>query len=308
MRPATWMTKTCLANIVSVCFLVSPPGVAEEISSNDHPDLSPDGRTLAFDGGFRGSKNLYLLDLATGECSLLLDTDGDLGVPSWSRDGSQLAFNSKQGRENTISVVNVSTGAVTPLASSGGEISTVAWSAYDEFVVFAKKNRGKTTELVAVQLSGKHEGAFHNARGSQRYPFWSLRWNAVLFTSDESGFAELHRLNLDFGEQKQITNDGEPKYVPRASSDGRRISYAAHVDGHFDIFVMNSNGSEVRNLTNSPGHDLFATWAPDSQTIYFESTRDRGNLSGDNGYDLYSIDVDSGEVTRLTTPETCPSS
>jgi TolB protein len=46
-------------------------------------------------------------------------------------------------------------------------------------------------------------------------------------------------------------------------------------------------------LTNTPGDDLFASWAPSGQRFAFHSNRD-GN------FELYAMNVDGTGVTRLT--------
>jgi len=61
----------------------------------------------------------------------------------------------------------------------------------------------------------------------------------------------------------------------------------------YDVFIANSDGSGLRNLTNSPGYDAEATISPDGRSIVFTSTRD-GDI------DIYVMDADGGNVRRLT--------
>jgi Tol biopolymer transport system component len=60
----------------------------------------------------------------------------------------------------------------------------------------------------------------------------------------------------------------------------------------YDVFRADADGSEPRNLTNSPGYDAESTVAPDG-TIVFTSSRD-GDL------DIYSMRPDGSGVRRLT--------
>lgn len=62
----------------------------------------------------------------------------------------------------------------------------------------------------------------------------------------------------------------------------------------YDIFAANSDGSHLRQITNTPGYDAEATISPDGKKIVFTSTRD-GDL------DIYTMDIDGRNVRRLTT-------
>ena len=60
-------------------------------------------------------------------------------------------------------------------------------------------------------------------------------------------------------------------------------------DGNFELYMMNSDGSDLRRLTNYPGVDQFPEWSPNGQEIAFR--RD---------VDIYVLDVAIGETRRLT--------
>ena len=61
----------------------------------------------------------------------------------------------------------------------------------------------------------------------------------------------------------------------------------------YDIFVANLDGTDVQQLTRTPGYDAEATVSPDGSTIVFTSVRD-GDL------DLYTMKADGSGVRRLT--------
>ncbi|MDW8168134.1 MAG: hypothetical protein RML74_06555 [Acidobacteriota bacterium] len=61
----------------------------------------------------------------------------------------------------------------------------------------------------------------------------------------------------------------------------------------YDIFSARADGSDLKQLTNTPGYDAEATISPDGKKIVFTSMRD-----GDP--DIYVMDADGRNVKRLT--------
>ena len=61
----------------------------------------------------------------------------------------------------------------------------------------------------------------------------------------------------------------------------------------FDLFVANADGSDLRQLTDTPGYDAEATVSPDGKKIVFTSLRG-GDL------DIYVMDIDGSNVKQLT--------
>jgi TolB protein len=81
-------------------------------------------------------------------------------------------------------------------------------------------------------------------------------------------------------------------------------------DPNYDIFVVNVDGSDLTQLTDTPGEDGFPSWSPDGSKIAFSSTRDDCSNSdaadcrttGDIGpYDtVYVMNADGSDQRRLT--------
>ena len=61
-----------------------------------------------------------------------------------------------------------------------------------------------------------------------------------------------------------------------------------------EIYVMNSDGEDVRRITTNRVTDIWPCWSPDGSQIAFVSIRN-GNS------DIYVMDANGGNVTRLTT-------
>ena len=87
---------------------------------------------------------------------------------------------------------------------------------------------------------------------------------------------------------------------PAWSPDGRSIAFHGFTV-IVDIFVMASDGSDLRNLTNNAAADRSPVWSPDGNLIAFHSTR----AGGDCGSKLFVMNADGSQVRQLTTSPHC---
>jgi Tol biopolymer transport system component len=77
-----------------------------------------------------------------------------------------------------------------------------------------------------------------------------------------------------------------------------RIAFVSNRDANdLEIFAVNSDGTDLTNLTKSPGADDTPAWSPDGSKIAFGSYRD-GN------WEIYVMNPDGSGPTRLTTDPT----
>lgn len=88
----------------------------------------------------------------------------------------------------------------------------------------------------------------------------------------------------------------------RNNSDKKRnglITYYSNQNGEYNIFVMNSDGSNQRQMTKDTTKNICGNWSPDGSMMVFLSNRD-GNM------EIYLMAADGSNQRRLTnnsTPE-----
>ncbi len=73
------------------------------------------------------------------------------------------------------------------------------------------------------------------------------------------------------GRAIRLTDDEGEEWSPKFSPDGSSIAFSAEIDGNPDVYVMNSDGSDVRRLTFHPGDDEVVGWHPTTGKILFRS-------------------------------------
>ena len=59
--------------------------------------------------------------------------------------------------------------------------------------------------------------------------------------------------------------------APAWSRDGRTIVFVSWRDGNGEVYAMDADGSEPRNLTQHPARDVRPAWSPDGRRIAFVS-------------------------------------
>jgi len=87
---------------------------------------------------------------------------------------------------------------------------------------------------------------------------------------------------------------------PQVSPDGQFVAFTvteASLDSNRNlssVWIVASGGGTPRQLTEGPGSDRAPRWAPDSRSLGFISTRDRGAQ-------VWRVSIDDGDPERLTT-------
>lgn len=103
------------------------------------------------------------------------------------------------------------------------------------------------------------------------------RWPRVL--PDESGVVynadgRIWMMDLDGGRQRPITDDvAGPDFEPSIAPDGSRIAFTSGRSGNEDIWVVNFDGTGLRNLTEHPSTDAWPFWSLDGERIYWQTDR-----------------------------------
>ena len=116
----------------------------------------------------------------------------------------------------------------------------------------------------------------------------------LLVASNRSGAFGLYQLRSESPDTLlPLLVDGGGNIQGVRSPDRTRIAFSSSRNGNFQIYIMNADGTDVRQLTKQPLRDMRPAWSPDGKRIAFTSARD-GNL------DIYVIHADGTNLRRIT--------
>ncbi|MCB9741107.1 MAG: PD40 domain-containing protein [Alphaproteobacteria bacterium] len=142
-------------------------------------------------------------------------------------------------------------------------------------------------------------------------PRFSPDGSKLLFVSDRGGNQELRLLDLASGEASGLTEGAPERFVEGAwSPDGRWILARKRVIdtrsiGMCELWLIPAEGGEGVQLTETGDYPFpnEATFSPDGEAVYFSSTPWRfqyGRDPNEGIFDLHRMDLETGEVVRLT--------
>lgn len=84
---------------------------------------------------------------------------------------------------------------------------------------------------------------------------------------------DIWKADSNGGNASRITAlDGE-EINPRLSPDGKWLAFSSNQYGNYDVYIMPAGGGTIKQLTFHTGRDEMESWAWDSKTIYFTSSR-----------------------------------
>jgi hypothetical protein len=222
------------------------------------------------------------------------------GEGYFGADGSRFIFQSEVPGDNPfyqIYVRDLATGA-TNRVSPGIGLTTCSWI---------------HPTLDRVMFSSTHEDP--DALNKQAEEI-RIRESGVErpYGWDYDRHYEIYQANADGSNIINLTNsdgyDAEGSY----SSDGSKILFASNREAYsrtltqaeqklfdddssyfMDLFVMDADGSNVKQLTNSPGYDGGPFFSPDNSGVVWRRFNPDGNSA-----EIWTMDIDGGNQRQLT--------
>ena len=230
-----------------------------------------------------GQRDLYTVNEdGTGLHRLTFDGDDYRErVATWSPDGSHIAFTALHDGNADIYTIDANGGDRHRLTTDPGREDYPAWTS-DGRIMFAKNVFSCPCSEWIMNADGSNAQQLPlvgNAVGAEAAP----HGNRIVYASyDASGtFSVLHVATL--GPDNTVTGDhaittpphegqDQGDFEPHWSPNGNDIVFLRdHGNIDNDIFVVHSDGSGLRRLTNTPNRvEFWANWSSDGKEVLFQ--------------------------------------
>jgi TolB protein len=181
----------------------------------------------------------------------------------WSPDSRKIAVVSchqPPRGDPEIYVIGVNGSGERRLTRRPGWDTPEGWS-HDGRNLLVGGARGFASDLFLISTDGRRR---RNLTQTPEDEFSGAAWSPdqQLIAFVRAGSREIHVMNADGSEQRNLNAQTVPDTPPSWSPDGRRLTFSGWNEDKFqwEVHVMNADGTQRRNLT--PGGGGFPKWSP----------------------------------------------
>jgi TolB protein len=154
--------------------------------------------------------------------------------------------------------------------------------------------QGPRYELRVADADGQNAQSILISSEPIMSPAWSPDGARMAYVSFQNKKPILFVQNLSASKQPApVANYRGSNSAPAWSPDGRQLAAVLTKDGTSQVYLMNTDGTNLRRITFSDAIDTEPFFTPDGQSIYF--TSDRGGSA-----QIYRMPAGGGEPVRVT--------
>lgn len=194
---------------------------------------------------------------------------------AWSHDGMKVAYEefNWSKRETDIFIADADGRNVKQFTTAQGGDRNPHWTQDDKSIVFTS-GRVNDYDIYLKPLNGQAAINLSSHPSFDFAPSTSKSNTKIAFLSDRDGHVHLFTMNYDGSDLKKLTprlkskvgnsksfeNNGYWAYQTSWSPDGKQIIFNVMIDNDLEIFIINADGKNLRQITNNEDSDICPHW------------------------------------------------
>ncbi|WP_040497138.1 amidohydrolase family protein [Fulvivirga imtechensis] len=267
-------------------------------------DVSPDGKTIAFD--MLG--DIYLLPIAGGKAERLTEGMAFDSHPKFSPDGKTILFVSDRSGGDNLWTIDLES-KETKLITKGNNTTFQSgdWAPDGKYVVASQGKRnlklhiyhvdgGSGAQIIDKPDNLKTVEPVFSPDG--RYIWYSKRENAWSYNASLPQY-QLAIYDRKTGESATVTSRYGSAFAPTLSPDGRWLVYGSRHNTETGLIARNLRTGDEKWLAYPVQRDEQESIAPLGVLPAMSFTPDSKNLVASYGGKIYSIPVAGGEAVNI---------
>lgn len=174
------------------------------------------------------------------------------------------------------------------------------WSPDGNKIVFNSIPKNGKVQMLIMNQDGSSIKKLYNPDGQNWYPRLNTQ-NEIIFTSDfkQENYYDIYIMNPDGSNIRQLTAVKAIDWFPEYSPDESRIVFHSNRDdpelndsGDYNLYIMNSDGKGLKQITSLEGQELHAKWHPSGNKLIFEWHNERA-------MGLHTLNLLTGEIKKI---------
>ena len=269
--------KSSSVNSVAEADNIITVSKAEMIIANGaHPDWSPDQKLLAYSFYNGTGTNIFTISRPDSVIRQMTNEETHNNYPFWSPDGNQIGFSSDRGGNQAYNIfsADIQSGEINRLTPDSLSVQSGDWSSDGESVVFDGSSSSLNINAISIErLTSNTLISLNPDLDYAGRPKYSPVDDRIVFEglANNSLDYNIWTMNSDGTGLKQITATGGE--YPCWSPDGLWIAYSNNLEGNYDLFIIQSDGSgspvQVTHTENA--NEVRASWAPAGDSIAYDT-------------------------------------
>ncbi len=214
--------------------------------------------------------NLEILDVGSGNATIISQYKGSFQAPNWTSDGKALIYN----QEGTLYRFDLDSRAAEPInTGSATRNNNDHVLSFDGRMLGISNNTPEDSGASIVYTVPVTGGAAKRitARGPSYLHGWSPDGRWLVYTGERNREFDIYRIPAAGGNEIRLTDtpglDDGPEYSP----DGQHIYFNSVRSGRMQIWRMRPDGTDARQVTDDGFNNWFPHVSPDGKWIAFIS-------------------------------------